>query len=466
MKKWIAGMLVVLLLSMTAWAQEGIPEALMEQPMNFTADYSISVTFDNSDEITVLADALEYIGGELEFIDAKLLLQTALAYDGKMVLQADFSEDFKKIRFGLTAETDQALGINQNLYLDVRAKSGIWGNLDFSDAQNPVFDIVFSAPISSKYIKFSATDFVETDLLSGLQIVLNAEVLQTNVKKASEMLLKYATVSTEGNTVTIRMDNAGFTAYMDAYMQSLAEMTASVPEISVVYAEFPSLAGIQLLGECGIQSVCTIENGKIAVEKSTADISINFAQIYETVTGMEWEEDVPFTFDFTVLMESRISERGTTAVKFPVLTEENHITMEELMPDYTAYEPDGEFGDYPNFFVSGYTDTLPIYGDEIFLPLRATLEDAYGENVEIIYNHGSVMMKSKYFPVDIILLEIGTETVYAGGVPYAMEKAMLVNGSTYVSSRLFTDILGWKLTSISHEILDNTYYYSFYTSEF
>lgn len=466
MKKWIAGMLAVLLLSMTAWAQEGIPEALMEQPMNFTAGYSISVTFDNSDEITVLADVLEYIGGELENIDAKLFLQTALSYDGKMLLQADFSEDFKKMRFGLTTETDQALGINQNLHMDVRAKSGIWGNWDFSDAQNPVFDIVFSSPISSKYIKFSAADFAETDLLSGLQTMLNAEILQTNVKKASEMLLQHATVSTEGNTIAIRMDNAGFTAYLDAYIQSLAEITASVPEISAVYAEFPSFASIQLLGEGGVQSICTLENGKIAMEKSTVDISVGIAQIYETMTGMEWEEGTPSTMDFTLSVEGQISKRGTTTVNFPVLTEDNHITMEDLMPDYTAYEPDGEFDEYPNFFVSGYTDTLPIYGNEIFLPLRATLEDAYGENVEIIYNHGSVMLKSKYFPVDTVLLEIGTETVYAGGVPYTMGKAMLVDGSTYVSSRLFTDVFGWELASVSHEILDNTYYYSFCTSSF
>ena len=47
----------------------------------------------------------------------------------------------------------------------------------------------------------------------------------------------------------------------------------------------------------------------------------------------------------------------------------------------------------------------------------------------------------------------------------AIRTVIIENGTTYVSSKLFTDIFGWEFSDATYDMLQNSYWYGFYTMQ-
>ena len=136
----------------------------------------------------------------------------------------------------------------------------------------------------------------------------------------------------------------------------------------------------------------------------------------------------------------------------------------DMMPE--PYEPEGEVYEkqYPNFYASGYVDYLPVIDGDVYVPVRATFESAYEDQVDIKYNNGIITLHSKYFPgFTQLKLVVGSGTVYADAKEYKTGKVVEKNGVSYVSYKLMEEVFGWELSSAYYDMVDKTYDYHFYT---
>ena len=368
MKKLLSA-IIALSLMVTGVFAAAVPEFLTKQYTNYSADYSFSVSFDNSEEIVALMEELEIPDEVNNFVDLKALVKSLFAYEGKMTLQADMSSDYEKIKIGLTGENQQSIDINKNLNVAYNMKLGMWMNMDFSDENTPVFEIIYSHPMLNKYLKISAADVLGEQDMAMLKAVYNKEFIETLSKKGAELFAKYATIKLSGTRCTITMDNDAFTSYFDEVLAFAAE-TMFPEELEYnPYEMFPSIKGWQVLGKDGIKMVYSLRGTTIVSEDVTVDISLDIAQVYAAILGGEWPFEATGKLDFTVDMSTKISKVGTTKVSFPVLTDENTLLLEDLMPDYSnsykdyeEYEPAPE---YPKYYVGGRVAGLPVIDGEV-----------------------------------------------------------------------------------------------------
>ena len=468
MKKLVSLLLAVMIMTANVFANADLPAFLTETYNNYTADYSISMTFDNSEKIIALLEEIEMPEQISYFVDMKTLLKSLLTYDGKMNLQADFSENYDKIKLALTTESTQLVNVNSNLNASINQKAGMWMNMDLSDAENPIFDIIYSHPFLNKYFTLTSDDMFSyaPEAIDMLKSMFNKEYMDSINKLSTDLFAKYATINGSGNKYTVTMDNDGLTALIDELMLNM-QTFMPITDKSISDVEFPSVKGWQLLGEDGIECVYTLKSGKLSSEKATADISIALDQIYTAITGEEWTYTSADTLDFTIEVSANVSKIGSTKVEIPVLTEENSFTISDMESAESYPEEEAPVTEYPAWYVDGYCNDLPIVDGEIYVPLRQTIESAYAETAKIDYNNGVVTISSEYFPgFNTLTMTIGTDKVYADNAEYAVGNIFTIDGSTYVNNKLFSEILGWELTYAQYDLVNDEYSYGFWTERY
>ncbi len=470
MKKIISVLLATMMLFTAVFANASIPEFLTETYNNYTADYSVSITFDNCDEVAALLEELEMPEEVSYFVDIKALMQSLFAYSGTMKLQADFNDSFDKIKLALTAESSQKVDVNPNLSVGVDGKVGMWLNLDLTDAENPVIDIIYSYPFLNKYMVMSAADFLEEspEAIEMIKSIYNKEYVDNLSKISAEMFMKYATIKSRGNQYTVTIDNEGFAALVDDVIKYATETMTQYTGEDLGDLEFPSVKNWKFLGEGGIESIYTLRSGKLSAEETTIDFSIELDQIYTAITGEEWSYISADTIDFTFKVSANVTNIGRTNVVFPEITEENSFTLDDLIPDY-EYEDyeESDYAEYPHWYADGYCSQLPVIDGDVYIPLRMTIESAYADSAAIDYNDGVVTVTSEYFPgFKTLTMTIGTDKVYTDGVEHTLGNIFTIDGSTYVNYKLFTDVFGWEINYAQYDLLTNEYSYSFWTIAF
>lgn len=468
MKKIISVLLATMMLFTAVFANAAVPEFMMESYNNYTADYSISMSFDNCEEIVALLEELEMPEQVSYFVDIKALMKSLFAYSGTMNLQADFSDSFDKIKMALTAESTQKIDVNPNLSIGVDDKLGMWADIDLTDAENPVINIIYSHPFLNKYFVINAADFLNDapEALEMMKTIYNKEFIDYVSTISAEMYAKHATVKSRGGQYTVTIDNEGFAALVDDIMVYVTEIMAQFMGEDLEELELPSVKNWKFLGENGIESVYTLKSGKLATEKTTIDFSIELDQIYEAITGEEWIYTAADTIDFTFVVSANITNIGRTIVKLPELTEENSFTLDDLMPEYEyeAYEEE-IYPEYPHWYADGYCSQLPVIDGDVYVPLRMTIESAFEDTATIDYNNGVVTATSEYFPgFNTLTMTIDTDKVYTDGVEHSVGKVFTIDGSTYVNHKLFTEVFGWEFNYAQHDILANEYSYGFWTN--
>lgn len=470
MKKLVSLLLAVMMLTVSVFANANIPAFFTNSLTNYTADYSISMTFDNSEEIIALLEEIEIPEQISYFVDMKALLNSLLTYDGKMNLQADFNKNYDKIKLALTSENAQLVSVNPNLNVNISQKAGMWINMDLSNTENPVFDIIYSHPFLNKYFTLSSEDILNNapEALDMLKFMFNKEYMDSVNKLSMDLFTKYATIKGSGSKYTVTMNNEGLCALINELMLNV-QTIVPVEDEAFSDVEFPSIKGWQLLGEGGIQSIYTLKSGKLSTEKTTADISLALDQIYATITGEEWTYTSTNTLDFTIEVSANVSKIGSTRVAFPVLTEENSFTISDMesAESYPEEEADIAENEYPLWYVDGYCSNLPIVDGEIYVPLRQTIESAYEDGADIDYNNGVITISSEYFPsFGTLKLTIGSDKAYADDTEYLVGNIFTIDGSTYVNNKLFSEIFGWEFTYAQHDLVNDEYSYGFWTEQY
>ncbi len=469
MKKAISLILAMLIMTVCVFAD--VPEFLTKPVTNATTTSSISITFDSSESIVALLEELESPEEIEAFVDLNSLLKTLLSYDGKATVQADISDDYKKMKVGLTLDSVQNVDVNTNLNIGVNSKMGMWMNVDFS-AEQPVMEYIYSLPIMNKYFKMNLLDSVE--VAEMIKAFYNKEYISDITKQTMGILVKYADIEKSGSRYTIKFDNESFTSYLDEVLSCVYEKSEEIyKSIGIVGGIYnpleylPSVKGWKLLGENGFVCTYTTRNGKITKAEESIDISVDISEIYKAATGEEWAYSSNGLLDFTITAKSEISKVGSTKVTFPKLTAENTIEMSDFIPEYEMAEQEYEYlpeVTYPNYYVSESCSKLMMIDGNLYVPLRQTLDAAYGETVAISYNNGVITAECEYFPTfKQLKLTVGSNKVYADEIEHFMGTVIEEDGISYVNSAVFCDIFGWELSWAEYNMLDNWYHYTFYT---
>ena len=402
-----------------------------------------------------------------------MLFGSLLNIEGDSVIKYDISPDYNKIRASVESAADIGADINQSLSFSATTKAGIWIDMDISDVTNPKFLVISLSPENKKYQYvdlFEAMD-EETKLstILTLKLLLNDQTISGINDKIVDLYEENATVSKDKDTVTITIDNEGFTKIVDEVLDIVAGYIAALdPESAEDAAEILefSLAdiGIQFLGEKGI----VMEYNKDYTEcKIVCDMYINFNDIMALMGEEVPEMENELVLGFTITETQKIYDKGTTVIAYPELTEENSIDIsyEYGYVDYEdeeyEYEPE-----YPNYLVKVTAEYLPIIDGEVYVPFRAILEDAYdAENVNIGYENGLITVTSEYFTdMEKISFKVGETTVNVDGYDFEVGKSILENGVTYVPADFFEIVFGWEVGAAHYDYIENYFYVSFWTT--
>ncbi len=469
---------VMLLCSVSVGAQT---DFLTQMYTNYTGDYTVSISFEGADDVYALLGEIQ-IPKEVEnFIDIKALLKTLLSLDTKMLLQLDMSSDMKKAKMALTADSAQDIDINKNLNIAVNSKYGMWMNMDLSDAEKPIMQIIYSYPYTNKYmvvdaLKTLADEEAKADFVKTMSMIFNKEFMTAINTYSAQVLQKYADIKQSAGKCIIKLDNEALVGmikevipYIFGQMRGiLSSMGADGEEVGYFLEglEKLPLENIKLLGDKGITYTYILKNGKISSVNTDADICIDISGIYESLTGIKWNYIASGALKFAVKSSVAISKINSTTVTLPKLTEENSFSLTQMLVQPEIPADVEEMPVFPNWWAGGYSANLPIIDGEIYVPLRATLEAAYEDNVTISFDSGVITASSEYFPsFKSLKLTVGSGSVYADENEFTTGTVLLENGVTYVSSKLFEELFAWQLSGASYDILTNEYWYEFYTTE-
>ena len=474
MKKLTATILAFAVFLTSIFASAAVPEFLSQTYTNYSSDYTISMSFNSSDDIVSLLKELKIPEEINYYIDLKAFLTTLLSNKSKVKLQADIGDNYKKMRLALTSEASQNIIFNNNFNVDMNSKTGMWIDIDLSDKEHPLFDVIYSAPFTNKYIKINAGEVLDDEALKIFDLVYNKSFIDTINKSSVELFAKHATITGSGVRYTVKMDNKGLIAYINELIPVITQVTNLIlnntgEEYEDLFVDFSLPDNLQILGKNGINNVYNLRGKYITTQKTTADFLIDISNIYTIITGEEWSYKASGIIDFTLDMSANISKIGTTKPEFPVLTDENSITMDTLAPDRIPEAEYGEesYSDYPHWYVSGISEKLPIVNDEFYVPLRQTLEMAYEDNITIDYKNGVIKAKSEYFnEFDEITITINSDKVSTDSTEHLMAKPILIDGTTYVNTKLFTELFGWSFDEAQYNYLSKEYFYAFSTFDF
>ncbi len=465
MKKIVA-FILMFMMSMTV-ANAAEPDFLYDVYNNYTAASELSVSFESSDDIAALLEEMDIPEEISNFADIKSLLKSLFTLNTKMNIQADISEDYKEIKLALTSDGSQKIDFNKNLNINVNTKTGMWININLKEEK---YEIIYSLPAMNKYFKIDVSELITNEeekqvMFESLNTVFNKDYIEELQKISAELIKKHADIKISGTKCIIKIDNDALIKMINDLIPIVFEsINETLPEDARFNEEIPHFEGIKILDDEGITYTYSLLSGKVSKIDMKTDISINISEIAESF-GEPWMFNSKGILDFKIESSTKISKINKTKVTFPSLTKDNSISLKDLMPAQEETPSDFEYEpEYPNYYISISTEKLIITEDDIYVPLRATFENAYGDTVQIGYDSGVITVSSEHFDgFDTLKVSAGSDKAYLDAVEYQIDKVIVQNGISYISTEAFEKLFGWETAGAYHDILENIYTYSFFT---
>lgn len=450
-------MAMFMLVSVTAYGAE--PEFFTEMYPNYTSESSVKIRFENSEELAALINEIDFNDEIENYVNLKSLLKSLLSADTETVVQIDMSDDMKVMKAAITSESSQFIEVNGNLSADVKAKTGIWVDADFSNSDNPSFKIIYSQPFMNKYLVVDLHEVMgdEFDEFSSIiEVFINPELVKEVNTTVAKAINKYADVKSYYGKCVINIDND---ALLNIAEDMLKYYSESLPDEIASEINEIDFSGIKVLGKDGIQSTYMLKKGKISTVTTYMDIEIDIKSICEKIMGYELEIESQGTLDFSVEIKQNVKNIGKTKVAFPELTDENSVTFHELYGYDYEYEEE-----YPLYSVYSECDYLPVIDGETYVPLRQTVEEAYADTALITYEKGTITLASENFKdFSTLSLKVGSDKAVSETEVYSIKPPVVINGVSYVATSFFTDVFRWEYGGATYDVLNEKYYYDFYT---
>ncbi len=467
MKKFFALLVVFTMIFASVGVSAKVPEFMLESQLNYTADYTVSFDFEGGENIAALFAELEMPEEVSAFVDISTLLNGLLSMDAVMHFESSISEDYTRMEAAITADTIQTVDVNKNLNVSANSKMGMWIKMDVNANE---LVVIYSMPVMNKYLKLDIASVMDeeasTEMFDAMRKTLNKDTIDKINQETVSIMCKYADINLKPTKCTMKYTNKAFVDMLEELIPSIFSMTEDMnPYEADVDMSFdmPSLEGLELLGDKGLTYTYYISGKKINRCEVEADIKANAANIYTVATGEPWEYNSKGKLDSRIKADMIISDYGKTKPTFPVLTEENSFDFEEYMNSLEEDIYYEEYEDYVYPYAWSYADHFVYEEGRYYIPLRYTLEDAFGDKAAIDYNDGKVTVNlSDPGLGTYIEFNVGSNIVHIDGAPYDIGTVKIVDASVYVSTDFFTDVLNWELIYMQHDILSDALECEFY----
>lgn len=335
-------------------------------------------------ELNKPLDFLKMFNEEAGF-DVQYLVEEILKSKFTATVQGEISEDFLKGKVYTGVNMVIPAGFSDELKVTGEATLHLWMEYDFATVGKEKIALVFKNPLNGKYVYF---DFAEAMASEGVSLgemtgEIKAAMAQLDVDKYIEEIAavsknayaENAKIEEDGEYVTISFTNDSFvemifdmllgvmdTQYMKDVMsmsgESVVAFDANEMEIAVAKNMMKS-ASIFSTDDAYVAKYIVDDKGIMKNAEETIHIEFNICEVAE-LFGADVESLYPITkenstVDLTFKSNTAMSKVGETGiVNMPVLTEENSVSLMELMginepePDYDYdydYQPE-EFWDY------------------------------------------------------------------------------------------------------------------------
>ena len=282
MKKIFALVLTVVIAfsALTAGASS-VPKFMEKSYNNYTADYKVSMTIDNADEIVAFLDEVKMPDEINNYIDVKALLESLCTVNSAMRVEAEMSEDFRKMKVALTAESAQDIKFNRNLDTSYSMRMGMWMDMDI-DAKKLV--IIYSTPLNEKYAVLDFAKDLPSEVTEPVfemyDKMFNREFMEKTSKEIMALSMEHADISMDGSRCVVKFDNDAFVSVAEdiaEYVFKMAsDMAVSAGEEPLPEMEIPSFKGIKLLGDDGIVCTYKLNGNKIKSVSEKLDYCNSF----------------------------------------------------------------------------------------------------------------------------------------------------------------------------------------------
>lgn len=469
MKKVVAlFMAVFMLVSVTAY---GADLTFLSEPYkNYASEGTLKIKFDDSGNFEKLLNEMGAAEESGQVIDLVPFIKSLLTFEGNGKTQVNMSDNYKKLDAAFVFDTSQYISVNPNLNADVRAKYGFWIEMDLSDSKNPVYNMILSTPFMKKYMVIDLSELIGEEEKDSFITAVDSMLNEDFVKEQNEFMMKVieenAHAELSKDKCVIKIDNESFIAIVKELFLFSADMTRNgyIPEEekesfdeAMRQLNEIDFSDIKVLGKDGIVITYGLKNGRITSLDITADISINIAELYNRFTGEEWEYTSEGLLEFDVEISEKITSKDIDVV-FPELTEENSVLLHEMYDD-SWYEPE-----YPRYSVYADCNYLPIIDGEVYVPLRQTIDEAYGDTAHISYEKGNITLSSENFKdFSTLSLTVGSDKARSDTGEYTIKPPVVHDGVSYVAASFFEDVFSWEYGGANKDVLNNRYYYDFYT---
>lgn len=487
MKKILCLLLSLMLFTSAVASAAGLEFLNDASMMRYTSSNTMTLTMDAPKAL--IEEVLAFAEGSYieNYVDLDVLLADLMSGEQDVETQVIISEDFKHIQLGMQAENRQSIQINANANVNLNTKSGLWLDMDLTDAANPVYKMIYSSPAANKYIVLDIIPMMQeyaseeecAEMLRILNLVFNKSFMEPLMEQSRTLLEKHATVKLSGKTCTIHMSSQQFSAYVADVINITIDSMALLGSITPEEADQAKLAvltyapQISLLGENGFTATYSLTSKKM-IQKGVAeaDFEICIKDIVNLFdpSGESWPIENDGTLKLHYEEEMKIKLRGEgVKVAYPELTEENSVSYADYFGlTLPSAEPDYGYEDYapelPYYYASAYAEQLPVIDGVIYVPLRALLDDAYAGEIAIDFAADeTITITSKHF--DTVQIKIGESYANVNGEAIWVDPVKLLGDTTYVSQAFFENVFGWVLGTAEYNIPHDYYYCSFYTSQ-
>lgn len=423
------------------------------------------------------------------FVNLKTLAESLFGAESNMNVKVSISDDYKQIRMSMEGTQSVPAEVNRNLTLNVDAKCGMWIDLDFSDGENPTYDIIAKYPYMDKYLKIDIAELAKSDggeafasVAAVYDKLLNKEAIGAISAKAADLLTECGTVTARGAAVTVKLDDAAAKKYILGVAELALNIAADnggteklfLPEatgnVMSALAVRGMLAGvrdtldkIQIFGKDGITITYTLAGKYVGGVTSDIHFSIDPAAAAR-VFGAEL--DTEGVLDFTLHMKQTYKNVNRyVKVDFPELTDENSVLFNEMMYGYDTMIVSDGASPFIGIYEEG--EYLAAGRDGAYFGVRNLFESADSDTFDIAYDNGllTVTAAEGRYGFKTVKFRVGENIVNVDGMDLALNyPAIERDNKVYVDDFFVKAVFDYDLSSMSYDLLSKVLEVGFWNS--
>lgn len=449
MKKIICiAIVMAMLFSLTAFAAKENYDFLAADYDSYEAEQTVTLKLNKPLKILdSLAESGELAGLDT-FVDIRAYIESLFSAKSDLKMAYKISDNKKSLKMALTGKTGATLVSNENYIEDIRANTGMWMELGVEDPENPVYNLIL-LPASNKYITMTADDLLpdgesKAEFGESMTAVLQLMTEPAAKSEMIELIKNNSEINKIRGGYNLKMDLNGLINYITEY-SALTGMTMPEIDPETLPVTF-EMSGDYILNV----------SGQIKSTASEIRIAVNLFELIASLVGddmvPEWITLENSDIDISILSDAEYKNINKVGkVDFPVLTEENSVSISDIFPG------SGYFGYY---YWSGSTGDVIYENGNYYLAIETVVEqNAYGETNLFSYENGKTVFDSKSYH-GIMSFDPAKKVVSEEGLGDRTADFFIRDGKTYLNINDFY-VFDMETNSFVYSLDKKEFEYSF-----